>query len=166
MNNGIKPTKEYNDDGGFDLYTPERFSVPSQEKVLLKIKVLIPIGWTALIRPRSSTYRQGLEVNGTIDRYTGEIFLTIKNSKAHRGPIVFKKGDRIAQLIPTWTGAGFNLKILHDLTENQIDSPTHGTPISYLRTLVELLSACNQMKVVDKLPKTDRSERGGGSSGR
>jgi dUTPase len=145
MNDGLLIKRAHTDDGGFDLFLAEDLFLRNQTKAYLKIKVLMPMGWSGRIVPRSSSYSLGVEVNGTVDRYTGEIFITVKNSRA--ASITFEKGKSICQLLPIYTGAGIN-----------ISKPT-------VKVLYELLTACNQVEVVKALPKTIRGSKGYGSTG-
>jgi len=145
MEGGLEIQRAHFDDAGFDLFLAEDLLVRLQTKAYLKIKVLMPMGWSGRIVPRSSSYSKGVEVNGTLDRYTGEIFLTVKNSR--RTDISFEKGQSIAQLIPIYTGAGID-----------IGKPT-------VKSLYELLTACNEVSVVEVLPETKRGSKGYGSSG-
>ena len=160
MEGGIPPVREHSDDGGFDLIFPcdHKMSHPNNgsttAKIGMKIKVLLPMGWTGLIRPRSSAYRKGYEVNGTIDRYTGEIFLTVRNNTSDE--VLFEKGQSVAQLIPVWTGAG--LTPLNILKEN--------SPGDTLIGLVVSLTAASQIRIVKELPKTQRGDNGYGSTGK
>jgi len=148
MSDGIKPKRNYDDDGGYDLFLPRDLLVHEQFKIPLAVKVLIPVGWTGRIVPRSSAYEAGVEVNGTIDRYTGELFLTVKNSK--NTSLGYKKGSSIAQLLPVWTGAGLTI----DMFDHTYDG-----------TLFTALTACNELEVIEKLPDTERGDKGFGSSG-
>jgi dUTPase len=109
MDYGIVPVRKHADDGGYDLFLPEYLIFQHHEfihRIGLKIKLLLPIGWTGRIVPRSSAYNE-IDVNGTIDRYTGEIHLTVKRTGGDFDRILsFGKGVSIAQIIPVFTGAG------------------------------------------------------------
>jgi dUTPase len=154
MKDGVAPIKEYSDDGGFDLVFPKDCRCDGVAKVGMKIKILLPNGWTGLIRSRSSAFIKGAHVSGTIDRYTGEIFLNIHNMT--QAPFKFKRGQSIAQLIPVFTGAGLKWD---DFYLKNTSSPKSDV-------LYKLMTACNQMEVVKKLPETSRGEKGYGSTGR
>jgi len=145
MSAGILPLRAHDDDGGFDLFLAENLILRNQALAYLKIKVLLPMGWSGRIVPRSSAYGKGVEVDGTIDRYTGEIFLTVKNTRSQT--LEFDAGQSICQLLPIYTGAGVNLS-----------KPT-------AKSLYELLTACNEITVVDTLPSTNRGSKGYGSTG-
>ncbi len=144
MDGGILPTKIYSEDGGYDLFLPKDITIHEQLKEPLAIRVLLPLGFTGRVVPRSSAYEAGVEVNGTIDRYTGELFLTVKNSK--NTSLGYKRGSAVAQLIGVWTGAG--------LTEEMLKSNPW-----------DILLACNKLELVDELPNTKRGSKGHGSSG-
>jgi len=152
MENGIMPIRAHNDDGGFDLFFPNVVSIPPMndrysklDKIGMKVKILLPLGWTGFIRPRSSAYLNRLDVNGTIDRYTGEIHLTVHNEATCT--FVADRGHAIAQLIPVFTGAGL---CKDDLTIDDV---------------LTLLTATNKIRQVDKLPETSRGDKGYGSTG-
>lgn len=142
---GFKPVKNYSDDGGYDLFLPNDITIHEELQVFLKVKFLIPLGWTGRILPRSSAYKAGVEVNGTIDRYTGELFLTIKNSK--NTSLSYKRGSSIAQLVPIWTGAGLDKELCEKIN-----------PWEYLL-------GCTELGIVKKLPETKRGAKGLGSTG-
>ena len=143
--NGFTPQKNYRDDGGYDLFIPQGIVIHDQLTEPLGVKVLIPLGWTGRIVPRSSAYKAGVEVNGTIDRYTGELFLTIKNSK--NTSIGYNRGSSIAQLVPVWTGAGLTMEMVKG------------------NDAWAFFLSCNELDVVSKLPETQRGTKGLGSSG-
>lgn len=99
---GFLPTRAYDGDAGFDLYC-------SEERILMQgefrdipcgIKIEMPPGYWALIKPRSSTLRRkGLLVaEGVIDNgYRGEIFVGVQCLGT---AAKVEKGERLAQLIP------------------------------------------------------------------
>lgn len=144
MEGGLLMKRAHYDDGGFDLFLAEDLFLRKQALSYLKIKVLLPMGWSGRIVPRSKAYNIGVEVNGTIDRYNGEIFLTVKNT-GHA--TTFEKGKSICQMLPVYTGAGVDMS-----------KPT-------VKLLYELLTACNEVEVVKVLPETKRGSKGFGSSG-
>ena len=154
MKGGVVPVKEHNDDGGYDLIFPKACRCDDVAKIGLKIKILLPNGWTGLIRSRSSAFIKGAHVAGTIDRYTGEIFLNIHNMT--QAPFKFKQGQSIAQLIPVFTGAGLKMNdfYLTNTTAPRVDAA------------YKIMTACNVIKVVKKLPETLRGDKGYGSTGR
>lgn len=138
----VVPTRAHAEDGGWDFYLPENLSLDSQSAKVVKsgIGMLLPIGWTGIIRPRSSALRRSIFSNGTIDRYTGEIMLGFWNLDN----VIqnFYVGDRVCQLIPVWTGAGLT-------TEASLC----------------MLTACNELKVVEQFPDIARGAKGFGDSG-
>lgn len=100
----ILPTKGYELDAGFDLYTVEDAVIPArgQGKVSVGVAVDIPEGMWAQITGRSSTLAKlNLMVaptTGVIDEeYTGELFAPIVS--VNDNDVVIEKGTRVAQLI-------------------------------------------------------------------
>lgn len=79
------------------------------------IAVAIPAGHVGLIKPRSSTFKRGLDLDGTVDSdYRGELFLSVW----HRGeePFAVEPGDRIAQLVIV-PAPSLYLVVVNDLGE-------------------------------------------------
>lgn len=69
------------------------------------LSVAIPEGFVGLIKPRSSAYFKGLDLDGTIDAdYRGEISLQIRNSTQES--VAIMAGERVAQMVvvPIFTG--------------------------------------------------------------
>lgn len=124
----IVPTKAYESDAGWDLYSSEDTVVVAGKRNTIKtgISFEIPEGWCGLIWPRSGlSVKNGIDVlAGVIDSsYRGEImvclhntsdsnFQIIKNkdiqslmydSQVETNPenkdLIIKKGDRIAQIL-------------------------------------------------------------------
>jgi len=131
----IIPTKAYEGDACFDLYSLIDIEITggNREIVPTGIAIELPDGYEAQIRPRSSTFKRGFHVQfGTVDSgYRGDvgILITPFNTPRHSMPRVkIKKGQRIAQMKIAWT-------------------PTF------------------ELEEVDELTKTDRDEKGFGSSG-
>lgn len=135
----LKPTKAYEGDAGYDLYTNKEVVIPFGESrdVPTGIKMAMPPGYWAHLVSRSSTYRKlGLVViDAVIDNgYRGELYIQAVSFRQQPQPKrdkfhVIPKGSRIAQLI------------FHRIEE---------------------------VKWVErsKLPESDRGEQGFGSSGR
>jgi len=153
------PTKKHDTDGGWDLYLTEplRLEINQSRVVKSGIAMLLPVGWTGLIRPRSSTYMPGLETDGTIDIYTGEI--TIKVINRGMEAMKFAAGDRMVQLVPVWTGAGLGKEFALNLIQAK-------GPNDLVWLLMGKLTACDEIQVVEEFPETARGEAGLGSSGK
>lgn len=95
------PTRAHPDDAGLDLYADSIMSL--SEGVMqygTGVAVAIPAGYVGFVLARSSirSTPQALTNGvGTIDKYTGEVFVTMDST---RGPgQVYAVGDRIAQLV-------------------------------------------------------------------
>jgi dUTP pyrophosphatase len=102
VENAKLPTKAYDGDLGFDLYSIENVLVkPNEKPVSIKtgIAVQLPKGYGAIIKDRSSLASDGLHiVAGVIDNgYRGEIIIKIANLTDR--PILIEEGSKIAQLI-------------------------------------------------------------------
>ena len=88
-------------DAGFDLPSLGEQSIPGRGFSLLRtgVHVAIPQGWVGLIRDRSSiALKGGACTAGVIDSgYRGEIKIAMHNLSD--SPLVFSKGERIAQCV-------------------------------------------------------------------
>lgn len=92
-------------DAGVDLCTTVAATLEPGERALLPtgLAVALPAGYAAFVHPRSGlAVRHGVSlVNapGTVDAgYRGEIQVSVVNLDP-REPVVFVRGDRIAQLV-------------------------------------------------------------------
>ena len=92
-------------DAGADLSTRIDITINPGERALIPtgISLALPKGYVALVHPRSGlAIKQGISlVNtpGTVDAaYRGEVACIVINHDKEN-PVVFKKGDRIAQLV-------------------------------------------------------------------
>jgi dUTP pyrophosphatase len=62
------------------------------------LAVELPSGTEGHVRPRSSAFGRGIDLNGTIDAdYRGELIMLVWNRTAE--PILLKAGERIAQMV-------------------------------------------------------------------
>lgn len=112
------PTKNYDDDAGFDLYAAEDVEIYPGEVVKVKtdIAIAIPNGYFGLIRDRSSLGSKGIIVTaGVIDcLYRGGILVCLGNINFTspedgktfirqldivNNKYVVRRGDKIAQLL-------------------------------------------------------------------
>lgn len=92
-------------DAGADLVTTSDVTIAPGERALVGtgIAVALPDGFAAFVHPRSGlAHRLGVSIvntPGTIDAgYRGEIKVLLVNHDL-RQPAVFRRGDRIAQLV-------------------------------------------------------------------
>lgn len=95
------PTRAHPDDAGLDLYAD---SITSLSEGVLQygtgVAVAIPPGYVGFVLARSSirsTPQALTNAVGTIDKYTGEIFVTMDSPRGP-GP-AYTIGDRLAQLV-------------------------------------------------------------------
>jgi dUTP pyrophosphatase len=89
-------------DAGYDLAIPHTVSIRPGDVALAELPfcVHLPDDHYGDIRPRSSTFRDGLLVHGTIDTgYRGTIRLIMRNITGHT--ISYGVGTRVAQLVIT-----------------------------------------------------------------
>lgn len=96
------PTRGYDTDAGYDLYTSEDTVVPPRgfADIPCGVSVDLPDGTWGLITGRSSTLRKRrlLVSQGVIDEeYTGPLFAGCENLTDE--PVTIGKGERVAQLI-------------------------------------------------------------------
>lgn len=96
------PTRAHADDSGIDLCANEDVCISSMTRKMIStgLKVMLPVGSAASIRPRSGlAAKHGIMVlGGEIDEgYRGELKVVLYNSD--QVPFEIKKGDRIAQLV-------------------------------------------------------------------
>lgn len=88
-------------DAGFDLPCVEDITISPQGFTLIKtgIHVAIPENWVGFVKDRSSVALRGGSITaGVIDAaYRGEVKVAMHN--LGNEPLVFKQGDRIAQLV-------------------------------------------------------------------
>ena len=127
------PTKAYEGDAGWDLYSCEDVHVTmhfQSKSDLLEVHtgvaVAIPEGYYGQIMCRSGLGRKGWRVHpGVIDAgYRGEITIFIQNHRMtqhnmHEGQkLDIKKGDKIAQML-ILPVPHFELEVVEDLPESQ-----------------------------------------------
>lgn len=104
------PERVYESDAGFDLFADENLTIPSMERRVIKTGISTAISspenneFSVYLRiaPRSGlSVKKGIDVfAGVIDiNYRGEIMICLFNSSKEDFEI--KKGDKIAQMIPT-----------------------------------------------------------------
>jgi dUTP pyrophosphatase len=92
-------------DAGADLVTTVDLTLGPGERAMVGtgIAVAVPEGYAAFVHPRSGlAHRMGVSIvntPGTVDAgYRGEITVVLVNHDL-RSTIVFRRGDRIAQLV-------------------------------------------------------------------
>lgn len=115
---GRMPTKAYEEDAGFDLYTCGVYEVDRHEfqDIPCGVAVELPPGTWALITGRSSSIRNGLiVVNSIIDQgWRGELSVAVY---ALRRRMIYE-GERIGQLIPMMNvGRRWTLRKVDKLNE-------------------------------------------------
>ncbi len=104
------PERAHDDDAGFDLFSDEDVIIPAMERKVIKTGISVSINniesdnYSCYLRiaPRSGlSVKKGIDVfAGVVDLgYRGEIMICLFNSSKEDFEI--KKGDKIAQMIPT-----------------------------------------------------------------
>lgn len=103
--NVIVPRKATVGSAGFDLWMHPEFcdkqiEVPSGALVMIPtgVKMCMPSDLHATITTRSSTFKKGCLIEGTIDSdYTGEVMIQLRNTGSR--PVIFQKDQAIAQIL-------------------------------------------------------------------
>jgi dUTP pyrophosphatase len=96
----ILPSRGTRSSAGYDLYTLESAEVRPFVTVRVRtgIAIELPTGICGLIKPRSSAYYKGWDLDGTIDEdYRGEILLQLRNTTSQT--MYVNKGERYGQLV-------------------------------------------------------------------
>lgn len=99
--NAYMPVRAHLQDGGADLRTPKRFTIPPKDMAVIDtgVHVEIPKGYAGFIKSKSGLMvNDGIIVDGLIDAgFDGSIHVCMFNlSRAYK---VFETGDKIAQLV-------------------------------------------------------------------
>lgn len=96
----VKPTKNYDDDAAFDIYSVEDLELQpgSHRNVGIGIAVEVGAGWSYDIRGRSGLNKKGIiAALGLCDAmYQGELRVVLSNLSGE--PYIISKGDRVGQL--------------------------------------------------------------------
>lgn len=103
------PSKAHSCDAGFDLYSVEdiEFSYDNPTGIVkIGVAMAIPVGYYGRVASRSGlSVNNNIEVGaGVIDAgYRGEIMVKLHlfHAKPGDGPIILKKGSRVAQIVIT-----------------------------------------------------------------
>lgn len=122
------PIRRHPGDAGLDLVVVEGAIIEAGQRARIPtgIALAIDYGWEGQIRARSSSFWNGLIIDGTIDAtYRGEVQIQVWNINRN-GFVEVKSGDRIAQLIiaPVYT---CDLWLVDDLEETPRGSGGFGS---------------------------------------
>lgn len=134
--------RAHDTDSGFDVFTPEAFSLePGESKTIstgYRIRIPDPIGLKILrfvtrlplyieaqVRPKSGRSKADLEVSlGTIDNgYTGVFGVTIRNLR--RKTWTFNRDEKIAQIVFCLVLSGKKLSLVCIPMERLLKDKTH-----------------------------------------
>lgn len=95
------PEKKHPNDAGYDLKAPFDFSVAMDSRMFINtgVHVELPPNTVGMVKSRSGLNKNyGIQCEGVIDEnYRGAIGIVLYNHSNE--PIVFKRGDRIGQLV-------------------------------------------------------------------
>ncbi len=94
------PVRATVDSAGHDLFLTEGGVLPSgaTRRFSTGVAMAIPTGHVGFMRPRSSAFKRGLVINGTIDAdYRGEVGVVIHNSSPD--PVTLEAGACYGQLV-------------------------------------------------------------------
>lgn len=102
LDKGAKmPTKAYEADAGFDLYTPYEFIVKAGGSAVVQtgVHMVIPKGWCGLLVSKSGLYtKHEIQTTGLVDSsYVGEIVVKVMNHGMR--DYHFEKGDKVSQIV-------------------------------------------------------------------
>lgn len=101
------PTRAHAEDAGWDLHALEHDRVETGETRMIRtgIAIAVPVGQVVDVRSRSGLSTKNVTVANSPDTidpgYTGEVKVLLRNL-SHK-PYDIKPGDRIAQLVFTYT---------------------------------------------------------------
>lgn len=139
--NAVLPTTAYENDVGYDLYAVEDVIVPAGCvcEIRTDIRLALPAGIFAQINTRSSYGRQGILLHhGVIDPgYTGRVSVWVMNVANS----VDKNGTQHIEPFVIWQGDKIGQLLFHKAERVNI-------------------------KQISELPKTERGDKGHGSTGR
>ncbi len=96
----VVPSRGTEGSAGFDLTTIEEAVIPAGQVVRIRTGIVtaIPPGFVGLIKPRSSVFFKGFDLDGTIDSdYRGEVLLQVRSTLAVDAKI--EAGSRLAQMV-------------------------------------------------------------------
>lgn len=113
-------SKVYEGDAGYDLSIGEDIVLPPFKTTIIdtNIKFEMPLNKNIYgdIRSRSSIFKRGLIVNGTIDRGYRD-FIKIMVYNGNNEPIELKKGQRVAQVVFTMI-ADLDIELVESVNAN------------------------------------------------
>lgn len=98
------PEKAHEQDAGFDLRTPEAFSLPAEGSAVIDtgVHMLIPEGYVGFLKSKSGlNVKHGITGEGVIDAgYTGPIVVKLyRRADAGSPDYEFRAGDKIIQIV-------------------------------------------------------------------
>lgn len=102
IDNGYFPERAHYTDAGHDIRSAEDCIILPHETRMVHagIRIEIPHGYYGDMKSRSSLFKRGILVDGTIDcSYRGEVMVIIKNMSDDQFNIY--AGDKIAQMVIT-----------------------------------------------------------------
>lgn len=103
--NAKLPVRQHPGDLGFDVFTLDTVCVQAGQTLAISTGMAceFPEGWGGVIKARSSQGKAGIDVfGGVVDSgYRGEIIVVLHNTADPQGEghVIYKAGDKIAQLV-------------------------------------------------------------------
>lgn len=126
---GKCPTKAYDSDAGWDVFSNEFVDLRPMQQASIPtgIAVQLPSGTYGRIADKSGRSLQGLDVGaGVIDQsFSGEILVVIRNLSDKDVSIL--RGDKIAQLIITKIDDSTDIEIVDELDSSDRGSSGFGS---------------------------------------
>ena len=118
--NGIAPTKGHVGDAGWDVYTPVDFTLWNGESIKVNLNLIIigEPGKVYKVEGKSGlASKHAITTIGNIidNGYRGEIHVIMHN--LGMSPVVFKRGEKIAQILVQPVEDDDNLEIVDEVDE-------------------------------------------------
>jgi dUTP pyrophosphatase len=118
------PVRALPGDLGFDIFALETVVVQPSETITAEtgVSCQFPSGWGGILKARSSQGKAGIHIlGGVVDSgYRGEIKVLLYNGNRGDNPVIYKAGEKIAQLVLVQTFPGTSEET------NTIDSTERG----------------------------------------
>lgn len=115
------PEKAHDTDAGFDLRTPVNAYIPPHGKLTIDtgVHVQIPRGYSGMVKSKSGlNVNNDIQSEGVVDTgYTGSVVVKLYNHGS--SSYLFKKGDKISQLVITEIHPDNEMEEVEELEETE-----------------------------------------------